>query len=256
MKIIVLAKEVPDTWGVRTLDPVSGWLDRAASERVIDEINERTIEHALAYRDSGADVEIVTLTLAPAGSEDSVRKLLAMGADSAIVVTDARLAGADAVHTARVIAAAIAKAGADLVLAGNESTDGRGGIVPSMVAEYLGWASIPTADSITIGANYVDATCLVDGETLTLNAQYPAVVSVSERSAEPRFPSFKGIMQAKKKDLTVWSLDDIDATSPHAATSVMVSAALRPAREAGTRIEDDGTAATQLVDFLAAEKLI
>lgn len=202
MKIIVLAKEVPDTWGARTLDSATGWLDRAASEKVLDEINERTIEHALAYRDSGHEAEIVTLTLAPAGSEDSVRKLLAMGADSAVIVTDERVAGADAIRTAHVLAKAIAKIGADLVLAGNESTDGRGGVVPAMVAEFLGWASIPTADTIDIGGGEVGATCQIDGETLTLSARFPAVVSVSERSAEPRFPSFKGIMQAKKRRIS------------------------------------------------------
>jgi electron transfer flavoprotein beta subunit len=256
LKIVVLAKEVPDTWSARKLNSESGWLDRGASEKVLDEINERTIEHALAYRDRCADVEIVTLTLAPPGAEDSVRKLLAMGADSAFIVSDVRVAGADAPRTAQILAAALSKIGADLVLAGNESTDGRGGVVPAMVAEFLGWASIPTSDAIDISGDGVAGTCIIDGETLSIHARYPAVLSVSERSAEPRFPSFKGIMQAKKKGLTIWDLDDIDGASARPVASVMVSAVARPARQAGTRIEDDGSAASQLMAFLAAEKLI
>jgi len=256
MKILVLSKEVPDTAATRSLDPVTGILDRAASEPVADEINERTIEHALRYRDSGAAVEIVVLTIGPASSEKSVRKFLAMGADSAVIVADDALAGADAARTAQVIAAAVQKVAPDLVLAGNESTDGSAGLVPSMVAEYLGWPVLPSLNEIEISEGRVSGSTTVEAETLRLSSSLPAVAAVTERSAEARFPNFKGIMQAKKKPLAVWGLEEIGATEGRAASSVMVSAALRPARSAGVKITDDGTAASQLADFLATNRLI
>ncbi|MEN9923118.1 MAG: hypothetical protein RIS09_632, partial [Actinomycetota bacterium] len=197
MKVVILAKEVPDTWGSRRLDEVTGWLDRASSEPVLDEINERTIEHLLKYRDNGGDVEIVALTMAPASSETSIRKLLAMGADSAVVVADEQLKGSDAVRTAQVLAAAIKKIAPDLVFAGKESTDGRGGIVPAMISEYLDWPVFVALDELQINDDSVSGSAAVDGEVLTLKSTFPAVVVITERSAEARFPNFKGIMQAK-----------------------------------------------------------
>jgi electron transfer flavoprotein beta subunit len=256
MKILVLAKEVPDTAAPRTLDPVTGRLDRAASEPVPDEINERTLEHALRFRDAGAAPEIVILSVGPASAETSVRKLLAMGADSAVIVADEAIAGADTARTAQIIAQSVRRIAPDLVLAGTESTDGWTGLVPSMLAEYMDWAVLPSLHDLQIQDTRVLGTTGIDGETVTLSAELPAIASVTERSAEPRFPNFKGIMQAKKKPVQVWSLADIDATEPRAASSVMVSAETRPARAAGTTITDDGTAADQLAEFLASNRLI
>ncbi len=256
MKILVLCKEVPDTAAARSLDPNTGILDRAASDPVADEINERTLEHALSYRDSGAAVEIVVLTIGPESAEKSVRKFLAMGADSAVIVSDAAIAWADAGRTAQIIAAAVQKVSPDLVLAGNESTDGSSGLVPSMVAEYLDWPVLPALNQIEISDSTVSGSTTVEAEALRLSASLPAVAAVTERSAEARFPNFKGIMKAKKKPLEVWSLADIGAAEGRAANSVMVSAALRPARPAGVKITDDGTAADQLVDFLSSNRLI
>ncbi|MBT2554160.1 electron transfer flavoprotein subunit beta/FixA family protein [Arthrobacter sp. ISL-5] len=256
MKILVLSKEVPDTGTERVLDPVTGILDRSASDPVADEINERTLEHALRYRDAGGTAEIVILTVGPETAAPSVRKFLAMGADSAVIVSDPEIAGADAARTAQIIAAAVQKVGPDLVLAGNESTDGWSGLVPSMVAEFLGWPVLPALFEIEIATDKVSGSTVVEAETLGLSASLPAVAAVTERSADARFPNFKGLMQAKKKPLEVWNLADIGATEARAATSVMVSATRRPARAAGVKISDDGTAANQLVDFLASNRLI
>lgn len=257
MKIVVLAKEVPDTAGARRLDPVTGLLDRANADSVPDEINERALEHALRFRETGDEAEVIVLAVVPEGAETTLRKLLAMGADSAVVVTDPAIAGSDAARTAQVIAAAVADIGPDLVIAGNESTDGRTGVVPSMIAEYLGWPVLPALNVVQLTQSDVSGELNVDGEQLRLTADYPAIISITERSAEPRFPNFKGIMQAKKKPYSSLTLADLaDVGQPRAATSVMVSAVERPARVAGPKVTDDGSAAAQLVDFLAAQKLI
>lgn len=255
MKIVVLAKQVPDTNSDRKLNLTTGLAERAASEPVPDEINERALESALKYKDTAAGAEVVVLTM---GAEvtKSVRKLLSMGADSAFVVEDSSLAGADMIQTAKVLAAALQKIGFDLVLAGNESTDGRGGITPAMVSEILGLPLLPSLDEVSIAADSVSGVVQVDGGSLSLTAPLPAVASVTERSAEARFPNFKGIMQAKKKPLTVWSLADLGVEVGPAARSVMVSAVERPAKQAGPKVADDGTAARQLVDFLAANRLL
>lgn len=256
MKILVLVKEVPDTASARRLHPDNGLLDRAASPTVPDEINERAIEHALQFRENGGDAEIVALSLAPEGADATLRKFLAMGADSGILVSDGSVVGADAVRTSQILAHAVKRLAPDLVITGGESTDGRTGVVPAMIAELLGWPLLPGLDEVEISAEAVVGRLSVDGERVELRAELPAVAATTERSAEPRFPNFKGIMQAKKKPLETWALADLGVGALHAAASVMVSAVERPAREAGTRIVDDGDAAEALADFLATNRLI
>jgi electron transfer flavoprotein beta subunit len=256
MRIVVLTKEVPDTWSNRKLNLETGMLDRQASDPVPDEINERALENALRYRDGGGDAEITVLTMGPERAEASVRKLLAMGADAAVIVADETLGGADMKRTAEVLAAAIAKLGADLVLAGDATTDGRGGLVPSMVAEHLGWPVLPALESLQVQADGAEGTVCVDGETLSVHAGFPLVAAITEKTAEARFPNFKGIMKAKKKPLAIWSLSDLDIPAPDTVHSVMVSAVERPAKTAGPKIEDDGTAAEQLAEFLQANRLL
>jgi electron transfer flavoprotein beta subunit len=255
MKILVLAKEVPDTWSPRTLDPVTGWLDRAATESVLDEINERALEHALIYRESGAEVEIVVLTVGPMTAESSVRKLLAMGADSAVIVSDENIAGSDTLRTSRILASAISKIGPDLVLAGTESTDGSCGVVPSMLAEFLGWSILPSLATLQIQDNQASGELWVDGEIIHLLSAYPVIASVIEKSAEPRFPSFKGTKLAKKKPVEFWSLSDI-GVDPLPAASTMISAAKRPPRPAGVKSTEVDAAVAELVEYLATKQLI
>lgn len=259
MKIVVLAKQVPDTWTHRGLDLESGLLDRSASEQVADEINERTAEVALQYRDSNPGTEVVVLTMGLEDAATTIRKLLSMGADSAVLVSDPALAGSDTVQTARVLAAALQRIGADLVIAGNKSTDGQGGVVPAMVAELLGQALAPSLDEVTISESSLVGDMQVDGATLSIRADLPAVITLTEKVAEPRFPTFKNIMAAKKKSVQTWSLADLGIQAgPGSATvqSVMVSALERPEKQAGLKITDDGTAATQLADFLTSNRLV
>ena len=254
MKIIVLIKQVPDTWGDRRLDTTTGRLDRAASDAVIDEIGERAIEVALLHKDANPGTEVVVATMGPAGATDVLRKGLAMGADSAIHVIDDQLAGSDLTWTVAALGAAIGT-GWDLVIAGNESTDGRGGVLPAMLAERLGVPHLTSLDTIAITADTVSGERVTEYGTIDAHASLPAVISVTERSAEPRFPGFKGILGAKKKPVATLDVAALGITLPPPG-SVVLSTTERPARDAGVRITDDGTAAAQLVEFLAARHLL
>lgn len=255
MKIVVLMKQVPDTWGDRSLDLTTGWVDRTSDAQVIDEINERALEVALSHKDSDKSTEVVVLTMGPANVTDSLRKALAMGCDSAVHVLDDTLAGSDAAATAAMLAAAVRDLNADLIIAGNESTDGRGGLVPAMIAEHLGLPHLGTLGSIEVSPSSVSGIRLVEEGTQSVRASLPAVISVNESTPDARFPSFKGIMGAKKKPVAQRSVADLVNGLPTASTAV-VSTTVRPARSAGIKIIDDGTAGDQLAAFLADNRLI
>ncbi len=256
MKIFVLVKQVPDTWGDRKLDVTAGRLDRAASDLVIDEVGERAMEVALSYQDS-AGAEVVALTLGPATASEIIQRSLAMGADSAIHIKDDSLEGADMVWTAQVLAEAIRRSGFDLVIAGNQSTDGRGGAVPAMVAELLGVPHATSLNSVELSESSVSGERATDYGTLTVGSSLPAVISVTERAPEPRFPTFRGIMKAKKKPVEVIGVEGLGiAPRGGQASSVVISTALRPQRQGGKKIVDSGTAGHELAEFLAAEHLI
>lgn len=255
MKIIVLVKQVPDTFGERRLDVSTGVVDRDASEPVVDEINERALEAALTQKDADKSVEVVALSMGPASATDALRKALAMGADRAIHVLDDSLAGADIARTVAVLAAALQRESFDLVVAGNESTDGRGGVVVSALAEALGVAALTSVSELTVSGGTVSGERATEYGTVSVRAELPAVVSVTERSPEGRFPNFRGIMSAKKKPLAVLSVAEL-GVEPASVRSTIVSAAERPARSAGVKVTDDGSAAIQLADFLATNRLI
>lgn len=257
VKIIVLVKQVPDTEEERRLDVSTGLLDRDADENVADEINERALEVALRHKDGDKGTEIVVLTMGPASAVQALRKALSMGADSAVHVVDDRLEGADIATTAAVLAAALQRTGFDLVVAGNESTDGRGGVVPAMVAEHLGLPLLPSLDTVTLNGATVAGEVATESGKLAVSAALPAIVSVTERSAEARFPNFKGIMTAKRKPLATLSLADLGLNAGVAGgTSTVLTVSERPARAAGRKIVDDGTAARELAEFLVAGRLV
>lgn len=255
MKIIVLVKQVPDTAEERRVDPINGRVDRDATERVADEINERALEIALRRKDTDKRTEIVVLAMGPADAAQALRKALSMGADSAVHVVDDRLEGADIARTAEVLAAAAKQTGFDLLVAGNESTDGRGGVVPAMIAEHLGLPLLPSLNTVEIDAESVTGEAGIEDGALTVRSSLPAVISVTERVAEARFPNFKGIMTAKRKPLATVSLDDLGLESASPATVVLATSE-RPARVAGKKIYDDGNAGSELAEFLAAGRLI
>jgi electron transfer flavoprotein beta subunit len=257
VKIIVLVKEVPDTYGDRKLNLETGLADRAASDAVLDEIGERSVEVALSFADKNPDAEVVVLSMAPESAAGSIRKGLAMGAGSAVQVVDERLAGADVGLTARALAAAIERTGFDLVIAGNQSTDGSAGVVPAMVAELLGVPQLTALAAVEITESSVSGSRAADGGVAHVEAQLPAVVSITEALPDARFPNFKGIMAAKKKPFETLSLDDLGVTVDEAAVphEIMTAVSEKPPRGAGVKIVDEGDAGTQLAEFLISNRL-
>ena len=255
MKIVVLIKQVPNTAEERTLAPDTGWLERETADNVVDEINERALEVALRCKDADKSTEIVVLTMGPEEATKAIRKALSMGADSGVHVLDDGLAGADAARTAAVLAAALRTVGADVIVAGNESTDGRGGVVPAMVAEHLSLPLVGGLSVVELGTGTVSGTRQGESGSLRISAPLPAVVTVTERTAEARFPNFKGILTAKRKPVSTLSLSDLDvaATGAHA---VVLTHSERPARTAGRKIIDDGTAGTLLAGYLIENRLV
>jgi electron transfer flavoprotein beta subunit len=258
MKIVVLMKQVPDTYEERKLDSATGILDRAGSEPIIDEIGERALETALRYKDANKGTEIVLLSMGPASVTAALRKGLSLGADAAVHVLDDSLAGADLSRTATVLAAALTKTGYDLIISGNESTDGRGGVIPAMVAEHLGLPHLTFLDSVEISETQVRGARGTESGSMDVHSGLPALVSVTERTPEVRFPNFKGILSAKKKPLTVLALSDLDVGSDALAGghSVVLSTTQRPVRTAGTKVVDEGNAGVDLAEFLTAGHLI
>ncbi|MGN6221293.1 MAG: electron transfer flavoprotein subunit beta/FixA family protein [Microbacterium sp.] len=257
MKIVVLVKEVPDTYGDRKLSLETGLADRAASETVLDEIGERALEVALSYADKTPGTEVVVLSMTPESASATVRKGLAMGAASAVQVVDDALLGADLGLTAEVLAAALQRTGFDLVIAGNQSTDGSGGVIPAMVAEILDVPSATYLSSVEIGETEVSGTRASDGATLSVTASLPAVVSITEALPDARFPNFKGIMAAKKKPFETLSLADLDldAHDPDASRSIVIGLSEKPPRAAGVKIVDEGDAGEKLAEFLIQNRL-
>jgi electron transfer flavoprotein beta subunit len=257
VKIIVLVKEVPDTYGDRKLNLETGIADRAASETVLDEIGERSLEVALSYADANAGTEVVVLSMAPESAAATVRKGLAMGAGSAVQVVDEALLGADLGLTAEVLAAAASRTGFDLLIAGNQSTDGSGGVLPAMIAELLDAPAALNLTSVTISEGEVTGTRATDAGTVEVTASYPAVISITEALPDARFPNFKGIMAAKKKPFETFSLADldVDAERADAARSIMITLGEKPPRSAGVKIVDEGDAGEKLAEYLIQNRL-
>ncbi|WFE24297.1 electron transfer flavoprotein subunit beta/FixA family protein [Solwaraspora sp. WMMD937] len=259
MNIVVLVKQVPDSGAERALRGDDNTVDRGSANNVINEMDEYAIEEALRLREANGG-EVTILTMGPDRAAESIRKALSMGPDKAVHVVDDALHGSCAVATSKVLAAALGTLGADLILCGAESTDGRVQVMPHMLAERLGIAALTGARKLT-----------VDGDTLTVERQNeegyevvsattPAVVSVWDTINEPRYPSFKGIMAAKKKPVQSLSLADLGVAASEVgfdgATSEVVEHRKRPPRSAGQKVVDDGEAGVRLVEFLASEKFV
>jgi electron transfer flavoprotein beta subunit len=257
MKIVVLVKEVPDTYGDRKLDLETGIADRAASEPALDEIGGRALEVALSHADKHDDTEVIVMSMAPESAQATIRKGLAMGAGRAVHVVDEQLQAADLGLTAEALAAALRRTGFDLVVTGDQSTDGSGGVLPAMLAEVLDVPQITNLNSVQIGETDVAGERAVDGGTARVRAELPAVISITERLPDARFPNFKGIMAAKKKPYETISLADlgVDAGDAAASRSIMIAISEKPPREAGTKIVDEGDAGVKLAEFLIQNRL-
>jgi electron transfer flavoprotein beta subunit len=262
MNIVVLIKQVPDTYSERKLNASDGILDREATDAVLDEINERAVEAALQLKEANDGSDVTVLTMGPDRATDAIRKALSMGADKAVHLSDEALAGTDYVGTAKALAKALGtvEGGYDVVFAGNEASDGRGGAIPAMVAEVLGIPALTHAQEVSVEGTTVNVTRATDDGITKLTAELPAVISVGEKINEPRYPSFKGIMAAKKKPVATISIADagIDAGEVGLANalSTVVSAAPKPPKSAGEKVEDEGDGGAKAAAFLVAQKLI
>ncbi|WP_424188826.1 electron transfer flavoprotein subunit beta/FixA family protein [Actinokineospora sp. G85] len=258
--IVVLVKQVPDTYSERKLSDSDHTLDRDSADAVLDEINERAVEEALLIKEAQGG-EVTVLSVGPDRATEAIRKALSMGADKALHVSDAALHGSCVIQTSKVIAAAIGKVDSvDLVIAGNEATDGRSGAVPAILAELLGYPQLTHARKVDIDGTTIKVTRETDEGLTHLEASLPAVVSVGEKINEPRYPSFKGIMAAKKKPVETLTVADlgIDAAEVGlgSATSKVVEVTPKPPRSAGQRVEDEGDGGSKIAEYLVGQKLI
>jgi electron transfer flavoprotein beta subunit len=261
MNIVVCVKQVPDTWSEKRLDPSDSTLDRASTDPVMNEMDEYAVEEALKLQEAHGG-EVTILCMGPDAATETVRKALSMGADKAIHVVDDALHGSDAVGTSLALARAVEKAGAvDLVMLGSESSDARMSVVPAMLAERLGRPQLTFAKEVTVGDGTVSIKRLTDDGYTVVEASLPAVVSVVEKINEPRYPSFKGIMAAKKKPVETLSLSDLGIEAGDVglggAWSSVESFESAPPRQAGTVVKDEGgDGADKLLDFLASKKFV
>jgi electron transfer flavoprotein beta subunit len=260
MNIVVLVKQVPDTYSERKLTDADHTLDREASDAVIDEINERSVEAALQLKEAH-DGEVTVVCVGPARATEAIRKALSMGADKAVHLSDEALHGSDAVQTAKVLASVINTVeGFDLVVAGNEASDGRTGAVPAMIADVLGLPALTHAQELAVEGTTVTVTRGTDDGITKLTAELPALVSVGEKLNEPRYPSFKGIMAAKKKPVTSLTLADagIDPSEVGLdnALSSVTEASPKPPKSGGEKIEDEGDGGDKIAAYLVGQKII
>ncbi len=262
MRIICPIKRVPDTAAPKRIDPADKTLDRDASDPVLNANDEWSIEEAMRIKErQGA--EVVALCMGPEQAQTTVRKALSYGLDAAIQVTDEAISGSDAVATARVLAAALRDEEFDLILMGNQSSDARTMLVPAMLAEFLDLPALTFVKKLEIDGGTLTAHRESPTGHVVVEADMPAVVSVVEAINEPRYPSFKGIMAAKRKPLQVRDLKAIGVDAGEVGLSnswtEIVDITPRPPRQAGERVADDGSGvvgAKALVEFLTARKFI
>jgi electron transfer flavoprotein beta subunit len=261
MNIVVCVKYVPDATADRQFQ-ADNTVDRAGVDGLLSELDEYAVEQALQIKEKlGDDTEVTVLSVGPDDAADAIRKALQMGADKGVHVVDDAIAGSDALATSLVLAEAIKKIDHDLVVCGMGSTDGAMGVVPAMLSERLGVPGLTLGSEVTVDGSSVRIRRDGDTATEVVEGSLPAVLSVTDQSGEARYPSFKGIMAAKKKPVESWSLGDLGVDASQvglsASWTAVESTEARPPRTQGEVVTDeDGSGATALVEFLASKKFI
>jgi electron transfer flavoprotein beta subunit len=259
MNIVVCVKQVPDTATERKLRSDDKTLDRDAVDGVVNELDEYAVEEALKLKEAHGG-EVTVLTMGPARATETIRKALAMGADKAVHLTDDALHGSDALSTSYAMAQALKQIGFDLVILGSESTDARTGVLPAMLAERLDVPQLTLANKVEVEGREIVIQRVTDYGYDKVAAELPAVLSVVEKINEPRYPSFKGIMAAKKKPVETLAVGDAEIAADQvglgAAWSEVVDFAAAPPRAAGTIVKDEGDGGQKAADFLASKKFI
>jgi electron transfer flavoprotein beta subunit len=259
MKIAVCVKQVPETTVTKRIDPETKRLDRSG-EGALNHFDTQAVEEALRIKERDGDGEVVLVSMGPQKALDSLRKALAMGADRAVLVSDEQAAGSDLVATSRALAAALEREGADLVLFGQQGGDSDGAVLWAAVADRLRRPVISQVAELEIADGKLKGKRQTEFGYDVIEAPLPAVVGVSDAINEPRYPSLKGIMGAKKKPQETVSARDLglDAGSVGEAGSRTTVLALTdpPPRGDALKIEDDGSAADKIAEFLAQRKLL
>ena len=258
MKIAVCVKQVPEGATPR-LDPASKRLDRSG-EGALNSFDAHAVEEALRVKEASGDGEVVLVSMGPEKAIDALRKGLAMGADRALLVTDEAAAGSDLVATSRVLARALERESADLVLFGQQAGDSEGAVLWAAVAERLRRPMISQVAELTVADGSLTGRRQTEFGYDVIRAPLPAVVAVSDAVNEPRYPSLKGIMGAKKKPQERLTLADlgVDAATvgEQGSPTRVLAIGDPPPRGDSRKIEDDGSAAEQIVQFLAEKRLL
>lgn len=261
MKIVATVKLVPDPNGEKRIDPATKRLVRTGVETVLNPYDEYAVEAALRLKEQlGGDTTVTVFSMAPESSKEVLRKALAMGADDAVLLADAELAGSDVVATAAAMAAALAKTGFDLVICGGLSDDGSTGGVPGALAEFLGVPGLTNARHVEVVDGRLHAQRETDSGYQVVSGPLPALVSVTMAVGEPRYASLKGIMGAKKKPIEMLAAADLGLApvGGAAAKTRLDSFAPPPAREKARIVEaaDGPSGAQAIYDFLKERKLV
>ena len=258
MKIAVCVKQVPDATVHKRLDPGTNRLDRSG-EGALNATDVNAVEEALRLKEASGG-EVVVVSLGPEKAMDSLRKALAMGADRAVLVSDDGAAGSDLVATSRALAKALEREEADLVLFGQQSSDGDGAVLWAAVSDRLRRPMMSQVAELKVEGAELTGKRQTEFGYDVIAAPLPAVVAVSDAINEPRYPSLKGIMGAKSKPQETLSLADVGVQAAlvgeaGSATTVR-SSAPPPAKSGQLKIEDDGSAAEKIVDYLAEKRLV
>jgi electron transfer flavoprotein beta subunit len=259
MKIAVCVKQVPDATVHKRIDPETKRLERSG-EAALNPFDVHAVEEALRIKEAEGEGEIVVLSLGPANAMESLRKALAMGVDRAVLVSDEAAAGSDLVATGYVVAKGLEREDADLVLFGQQANDSDGAVLWAAVADRLRRPVISQVAELTLSDGKVRGKRQTEFGYDVIEAPLPAVVAVSDAINEPRYPSLKGIMGAKKKPQETVALGDVgaevDRVGEAGSRTEVLALADPPARGDSRRIEDDGNAADQIADFLAQKRLL
>lgn len=252
MKIVVTVKQVPDPNSNFSLE-ADNTISRE-KEVVLDPGDECGVEEGLQLKEAHGG-EVILVSMGPERAKDAIRKGLSMGADRAVLITDAELAGADALLTAKALAAAIKKEEPDLVICATESYDGSTGMVPPMLAELLGLPQLTFAKKVEVDGSTIKVHRQTADGYQVVEASTPCLVTVTAAIAEPRYASLKGIMAARSKEIKQLAFADLGVEKGESAETIE-GVAEAEARKAGEVIEDDGTAVEKIVSVLSAAKVL
>jgi electron transfer flavoprotein beta subunit len=258
VKIVVCMKETPSTTAEKRFGPDMR-LERRKEDAIINPFDEYSIEEGLRQQEKHGG-EVIALCMGPATASDTIRKALAMGADSGVLVSDDALAGSDAIGTARVLAAALKKIGFDLALFGSAAADSYGGVVPSAVAELLDMPLLSFASKLDVDGGTAKIQRQAELGYNEVEAATPALVSVVKSINEPRYPSMKGIMQSKKKPIDTWSLADLGLDAGTVGAGAAREKALGADKVSTTRkgeiYQGNDGAADRVIAFLVEQKVL